>query len=125
MELRHLVEHEIDAVVIGPAAQEGERIAVPIRHPKAEHVGVELHHLLHVVDAIGHVAELERHDAGLAAVLGGEDVVGEHLDQRALGIGERDGLGDAGRYAAAALGPDPVLAPARATSSSRSLPGAT
>src|SRR5262249_22537653 len=109
MKLRNLVHHEIDGVMIGPAAQKREGLVAPVRHPKAEHVGIELHHLLHVVDAIGHVPELERHDADLAGVLLGEDIFAENFDQRVLRILEHDGLGDPRRDAASALALDSVL----------------
>ena len=42
-------------------------------------------------------------------VLRGEGIVGKDLDQRALGVRERDGLGDAGRNSVPALGFDAVL----------------
>src|SRR5262245_58978945 len=109
MELRNFLYDEIDGVVIGPAAQKREGLIAPVRHPKAEHVGVELHHLLHVLDAVGHVSELERHDAHLAQVLLGEHIFGKNLDPRVLRILEDDGLGDARRDAAAALALDSVL----------------
>src|SRR5262245_28237500 len=109
MELRNLVHPEIHGVMIGPAAQKREGLVAPVRHPETEHVGVELHHLLHVADAIGHVPELERHDAELAAVLLGEDIFGENFDQRVLRILEHDGLGDPRRNAAPALALDAVL----------------
>ena len=34
---------EIDGVVVAAAAQEGEEVAAPVRHPEAEHVAVEFH----------------------------------------------------------------------------------
>src|SRR5262245_37310931 len=109
MKLRNFIHHEIDGVVIGAAAQKREGVIAPVRHAKAEHVGVELHHLLHVLDAIGHVSELERHDAELAQVLLGEDIVGENFDPGVPRILEDNGLGDARRDAAAPLALDSVL----------------
>src|SRR5262249_20524723 len=109
MELRNFVHHEIDGVMIGPAAQKRERVIAPVRYPKAEHVGVELHHLLHVADAVSHVAELERHDADLAQVLLGEDIFGENLNPGILRVLEDDGFGDPRRDAAPPLALDSVL----------------
>ena len=82
---------------------------LPIRDPEAEHVGIEIDGALHVVHAIGHVAELDRHDAGLAHVLLGEVVLGEDLDPGILRDPEDDGVGHAGRDVALALRLDPVL----------------
>src|SRR2546430_7175938 len=48
VELRHFIDHEIDRVVIGSAAQERERLIAPIRHAKAQYVGIELHDRLHI-----------------------------------------------------------------------------
>src|SRR5262249_23739039 len=60
-------------------------------------------------DAIGHVSKLERHDAELAAILLGEDIVAENFDQRVLRILENEGLGDPGRSAAPPLALHSVL----------------
>ena len=60
MQLRLLIDDEIEGVVVGVAAQEHEVVAAPVGDPEAQHVGVELHDLLHVEHAMGDVAELER-----------------------------------------------------------------
>jgi hypothetical protein len=77
MQLRHLVDHEVDRVVIGAAPEEGEIVRAPVGNPEAEHVGVEGHDSVHVADAISDVAELERRDAGGPAVRLGKSVVGK------------------------------------------------
>src|SRR5262249_13828463 len=113
MELGSFGYDEIDGVIIGLAAQKRERLVAPVRYPKAENVGVELHHLLHVADSVGHMAELERHDAELAQVLLGEDIFGENLDPGILRILEDDGLGDPRRNAAPPAGSGSRASPAR------------
>ena len=88
MQLRHLVDDEVDAVVVGIAAQEHEEIAAPVGDAEAEHVGVEFGDLLHVAHAIGDVAELDDVEhRGLFVELG-ELVFGIEIDRRALGIVE-------------------------------------
>ena len=39
MELRHLIKHAINRVMIGPAAKEGEDVVAPIGDAKTEQVG--------------------------------------------------------------------------------------
>ena len=82
---------------------------MPVGDPEAHHVGVELHHLLHVVDAVRDMAELERRDGGLLAVVLGELVLGVELDHRALDVGEHQRARCAGRHAVARLALDAVL----------------
>src|SRR6266516_3961329 len=55
VELRNFIDHEIDRVVIGSATQERKRLIAPIRHAKAQYVGIELHNLLHILLEIRHV----------------------------------------------------------------------
>ena len=124
VELRDLVEDEVDGVVIRPATQEREGVAMPIRHPKPEHVGIEFHHPLHVVHAIGHVPELERHDARLHRILAGE----EYSEKTSIKVS----FGSLKTMASATPGEMPLrrslLTPCLASSrvtSARSLPGAT
>jgi hypothetical protein len=76
---------------------------------EAEHVGVEGHDSLHVADAIGDVAELERRDAGGPAVLLGKSVVGKNIDSHAFGIVERDRFRDPGGNVAPPFGLDAFL----------------
>ena len=78
--------HQIDGVMVGPAAQEREEVRHPIGFAKAEHVAVELGDLLDVDAVESDVAELERHDALPLEFLVREAVALEHLHHRALGI---------------------------------------
>jgi hypothetical protein len=100
--------HQIDGVVVGPAAQEREEIAHPVGFAKAEHVAIELGDVLDVGDVEGDVAELERHDALLLEFLMREGVAFEHLHDGALGIGEHQHVGDRRLGVLAALGLDAV-----------------
>ena len=109
MKLRLRVDDEIDGVVIDAAAQEREEVVVPVGDPEAQHLGVELHRLLHVVDAMRDVAELERRDRRRLAVVLGEHVVGIELDHRALEVGEHQRPRRARRNAVALLALDAVL----------------
>ena len=109
VKLRHRVDDEIDGVMIGAAAQEREGVGVPVGNAEAQHLGVELTTLLHVVDAMRDMAELERRDDGLPAVVLGEGVVGIKLDHGALEVGEHQGPRGARRNAVAPLAPDAVL----------------
>ena len=88
MQLRHRIDDEVDGVMVDAAAQERERVVAPVGDAEAQHVGVELHGLLHVVDAVRDVAELERRDHRVLAVVLGEHVVGVKLDHRTLEVGE-------------------------------------
>src|SRR3712207_7929275 len=45
-----LVGDEVDRVVVHPAAQEGKIVLPPVGDAEAEHVGVEFHDPLHVVE---------------------------------------------------------------------------
>src|SRR5262249_42943977 len=99
-------DDEVERVVIGVAAHEYEEIAAPVRHPEAEHLGVELDDLLHVEHAIGDVAKLEDVEHARRLVAPGEFVLGIEVDRRALGIIERDRLRAPGRYIFPALGLD-------------------
>ena len=49
--------------MVGAAAQEREEVPHPVGHAEAQHVAIELGHVLHVGDVEGDVAELVRHDA--------------------------------------------------------------
>jgi hypothetical protein len=82
---------------------------MPVRDAKAEHVAIELHRLLNIVDAISDVAQFDRHDAGLPSVILGKRIVGKNVNQRALGIAEHDRLGDTGRHPARPLAGDAML----------------
>ena len=108
MELRYLIDYKIDRVVIRSAAKEGECIIAPVGHTKAEYVGIELHDLLHVGDAVRYVSQLERHDPALSRVLLCEAVFGKNFDRRMFRIFKYDGLRYARRNRASALGFDPV-----------------
>src|ERR1700685_3926460 len=55
--------HQIDGVVVGPAAQEREEVAHPVGFAKAEHVAIELGDVFEFGDMERNVAELVRHDA--------------------------------------------------------------
>ena len=111
--------------MIGAAAQEREGVGVPVRHPEAQHLGVELHHLLHVGDAVRDVAELERRDRRLLAVVLGEHVVGIKLDHRALDVGEDQRPRRARRNAVPLLALDAVLRQLPARRRAKSASGAT
>ena len=100
---------QIDRVVVAAAAQEGEEVAAPVRHFESEHVAIKLHGCCDVGRMKGNMAELARHDAGIAVVILGERAVGEDFEAGALRIGEHDRLRDAGRDAAPPLGFDPRL----------------
>ena len=106
MQALGLVAGEVDGVVIDAAAQEGEVIAHPVGHAEAQDVAIEGGDLLHVMDAIGHMAEFQGVDALFGAVIGREVIFGEDLDQRALGVAEGDGVLDARRDPRAALALD-------------------
>ena len=109
MELGLRVIDEVDGVMVDAAAHEAEIIRVPVRHPEAHHVGVELHGLLHVVNAVRDVAELERRDGGLLAIVIGELIFGVELDHRTLDVGEHQSARGAGRNAVPRLALDAVL----------------
>ena len=72
--------HQVDGVVVGTAAQEREEIAHPVGDAEAEHVDVELHHLLRVEHVEGHVPELGGNDALLLEFLPAGAALGEDLD---------------------------------------------
>ena len=55
--------HQIDGVMVGPAAQEREEVRHPIGLAEAQHVAIELGDVLDVGDVESDVAELVRHDA--------------------------------------------------------------
>src|SRR6516165_5976937 len=57
---------QIDRVVIAAAAQKGEEIAAPVRHFESEHVAIKLYGRCDVGRMKGNMAELARHDAGIA-----------------------------------------------------------
>jgi hypothetical protein len=59
VQLRLIVDDEIERVVICVAAREREKVAAPVRHPEAQHVAVDLDDLLHIENPIGDIAELE------------------------------------------------------------------
>ncbi len=100
--------HQVDGVMVGPAAQEREEVAHPVGFAKAEHVAIELGDVLDVGDVEGDVAELERHDAFGLEFLMREGVALEHLHDGAFGIGEHQHVGDRRLGVLAALGLDAV-----------------
>ena len=64
--------HQVDGVVVGTAAQEREEIRHPVGLAEAQHVAIELGHVLDVGDVEGDVAELVRDDALAREALAGE-----------------------------------------------------
>src|SRR5437879_13634682 len=84
--------HQIDGVMVGAAAQEGEEVTQPVRFAKAENVAIEFGGLLDVGDMEGDVAELVRHDAIGLKLLVREGRALEYLDCRAFGVLERHQL---------------------------------
>ena len=92
-----LVAHEVDRMMIDAAAQEGEVVAHPVGDAKAQHIAVEARELLHIMDAVGDMAEFQRLNAAVLAVVRREIIFGMDLDQRALGVAEGDRVPDAGR----------------------------
>ena len=94
VDLGALAVDEVDGVMVGPAAQEGEEVAHPVGDAEAEHVAVEGGDLLHVDDVEGDVSELQRHDALLVEWLRRERALAEDFQDRALRIGEGDHLRD-------------------------------
>ena len=78
--------HEVDGVMVGTAAQEREEVSHPVGFAKAEHVAIELGHLLDVGDEERDVAELVRHDPLGWVALAGKGVALEHLHDGALRI---------------------------------------
>ena len=103
-----LAVDQVDGVVIGPAAQEREEVGHPVGHTEAQHVAIELRHLLHVDDVEGDVAELERDDALLAEPLARGGALREYLELRALRVLELDQIGNRRLAVAAAIGFQPV-----------------
>src|SRR5207247_11238930 len=103
MELRYLIDYKIDRVVIRSAAKEGECIIAPVGHTKAEYVGIELHDLLHVGDAVRYVSQLERHDPALSRVLLCDAVFGNNFDRRMIRIFNYEDLSYARRNRASEL----------------------
>ena len=100
--------HQVDGVVVGTAAQEREEIAHPVGFAEAEHVAIELGHLLHVGDEEGDVAELVRHDPLGRVALARERFALEHLDGGALRVLEGEQVGDRRLRVLLALGLQPV-----------------
>ncbi|MGD0024761.1 MAG: hypothetical protein ABSC37_09070 [Xanthobacteraceae bacterium] len=96
-------------MMVAAAAQEGEKIAAPIRHAKAEHAAIEFHYALHVGALIGDVAEFQRHHSGEGRILWREGEIGKNFQRGALGILERDSLADARRDVASPLAVDAGL----------------
>ena len=103
VQLRLRIIDEVHGMMIGVAAQEGEVVGMPVGDAEAEHVAIEFYGLVHVVDAIGDMAEFQRHDAGLPSVVLGEGVVGKEFDDSTFGVAEDNSIGDAGRNPAGAL----------------------
>src|SRR5262249_49136331 len=76
--------HQVDGVVVAAAAQERKEISHPVGLAKAEHVAIELGHMLDVGDEKGDVAELVRNDSFGRKALARERVPLEHLYYRSL-----------------------------------------
>src|SRR4051794_28983467 len=92
-----LPAHEIDGMVVRPAAEKSEKLATPIRNAKSEDLNIEIDDRLDIRDSESDVAELERHDSCLGAVLGRVDVVCEDVHASAFGVFERQRAPDAWR----------------------------
>src|SRR5262249_9448855 len=100
--------HEIDGVMVGTAAQEREEIPHPVGLAKAEHVAIELGHVLDVGDEKGDVPQLVRNDALAGKALTEERVALEYLHHGSLRVLERNHVRDRGLGILAALRLDAV-----------------
>ena len=96
MHLSALAADEVHGVMVRAAAHEHEPILDPVRHPKAEHAGVERGIFLRFRNHKRKMAELERPNAGHLLVLADRGLSGKHLADRSFGVFERQHPGDAG-----------------------------
>ena len=95
--LRALAAHEIDGVVVRPAAHEDEPVLDPVRHAKSENLAVEVGILFRLRDDESQMAELDRSNAGDRLRSANRRLGGEKLADGALGILECKHLRNARR----------------------------